>query len=150
MNMPLRPMAWLCVLALGAASGCGSDELNSPTAAKLRGLGNLYLEAAVIKNGKGPASEQEFKKHLRSLPDFIITENGLDPTAIDASLVSERDQEPIVIRYGLMIKQISAKSAPLVAHEKTGKKGKRLVGFANGTVELVDEARFQELTSATP
>jgi hypothetical protein len=150
MNSRLRPVAWLFLLALSALPGCGADELNSPTAVRLRGLANLYLDCAVPKNGKGPTSEQEFKKHVRSLPDFISKENGVDPKSIDASFVSERDQEPIVIRYGLTIKQISGTSAPLIAHEKTGKNGKRLVAFANGKVALVDEAQLQNLMSDKP
>jgi hypothetical protein len=145
-----RPVTYVVALALGTLAGCGSDELNSPTAVRMRGLANLYLDCAVPKNGKGPANEQEFKKHIRGLPEFVITGNKLDPKALDAAFVSERDQEPIVLRYGLTIKQISATSAPLIAHEKTGKNGKRLVAFANGKVDLVTEAQLQELTENKP
>jgi len=141
---------WLFLFALSILPGCGSDELNSPTAAKLRGLGNFYLEHAGAKGGKGPADEQAFKKYLRNLPDFVLKNNGLDPDAIDAAFVSERDQEPFVVRYGIKIDKISGTSAPLIAHEKTGKNGKRLVAFANAKVELVNEARLQELLAATP
>src|SRR5262245_58654208 len=147
-NFRLLPMIWLVLLALGAGAGCGSDELNSPTAVRLRGLANLYLDCAVAKNGKGPANEQEFKKHLRSLPDFVVQMNGLDPGALDAAFVSERDNEPLVIAYGVSISGMSGTSAPMVAHEKTGKNGKRLVAFANAKVELADEARIKELTAA--
>jgi hypothetical protein len=142
-------VTWLLLLAL-AAAGCGSDELNSPTAVKMRGLANLYLDCAVPKNGKGPANEQELKKHIRGLPSFILESNGVDPNALDALFVSERDGEPFVVSYGLSITGISGTSAPVVVHEKTGKNGKRLVAFANTKVELVDEARLQELTSAKP
>jgi hypothetical protein len=138
-------VAWLGLLALGAIPGCGSDELNSPTAVRLRGLAALYMDCAVSKNGKGPASEQEFKKHLRSLPDHVLSANGCDPKGIDAVFVSPRDQEPFVVQYGITITRISATSAPLVAYEKSARNGKRLVAFANGKAEHVDEARLQEL-----
>jgi hypothetical protein len=149
----MRRTKWLAsgllVLVLGAAPGCGSNELDSPTANKLRGLAKLYLDCAVSKSGPGPANEEEFKKHLRRLEGFVLKMNGVDPAALDEAFVSERDGEPFVIRYGVSIGHISGTSAPLVAHEKTGKNGKRLVAFANAKVEAVDEARFQELMSAT-
>ena len=142
--------AWLFLLALVAAPGCGSDEVNSPTAARLKGLATQYLDYAVAKNGKGPAREEDFKKHLRGQPGFVLEMNGLDPKAIDAAFVSERDGEPFVVLYGIMISQISGTSAPLVAHEKTGKGGKRLAVLANAKVEHVDEARLRELMSTKP
>jgi hypothetical protein len=144
------PASGLVVLVALAAPGCGSDELNSPTAVRLRGLANLYLDCAVSRNGKGPANEQAFKKHIRGLPEFVVRPSGVDPDDVDAAFVSERDQEPIVVLYGITISQISATAGPLVAHEKHGKNGKRLVAFANAKVEHVDEARFQELVSTKP
>jgi hypothetical protein len=148
-RLPLA--AWLLLLVLMAAPGCGgSDELNSPTAARLRGLATMYLDYAVAKKGKGPASEQELKKHIRNQPDVVLQTNGVDPAALDALFVSARDGEPFVVLYGVSISGISGKSGPLVAYEKTGKKGKFLVVYANVKVELVDEARLQELKAANP
>jgi hypothetical protein len=150
MAISLRWVIGLSMFALPTALGCASDELSSETAARLRGLAALYLDCAVARNGKGPANEQEFKKHLRSLRDDVLSSNGVDPKAIDTAFVSGRDQEPFVILYGLKITKISGTSAPLVAHEKTGKNGKRLVAFANAKVDHVDDARLQELKSAGP
>ncbi len=138
----------LLLLVLGAAPGCGSNELESPTANKLRGLAKLYLDCAVSKGGRGPASEQEFHKHLRRLEGFVLRMNGVDPAGLETAFISERDGDPFVVLYGVSITQISGTSAPLVAHEKTGKNGKRLVAFANAKVEAADEARFQQLTAA--
>ena len=145
-----RPVTWPLALALLAAPGCGSDELSSPTAAKLRGLATLYLDYAVSNHGSGPASEQVLKKHARGLPDFVVRANGVDPEALDAVFVSERDGEPFVVLYQIRLGRISGTQAALIAHEKTGKNGKRLVVFANAKVEHVDDARLQELTSAKP
>src|SRR5262245_58234824 len=143
-----RSAPWLLLLTLSVAPGCGSDELSSPTAVRLRGLAALYLDCTVARNGKGPASEAEFKKHLRGLPDHVLSSNGVDAKAIDSAFVSPRDEEPFVVRYGISITRISGTSAPVVAHEKTGRNGKRLVALANGKVEHVDDARLQELMSA--
>jgi hypothetical protein len=59
-------------------------------------------------------------------------------------LISERDQEPFVFIWGTPI-SFGVPNVPVLAHEKTGKNGKRLVAFANGEVELVEEERFQTL-----
>jgi hypothetical protein len=142
--------AALMLAALAGLPGCGSNELESPTAVKLKALANFYLDYAVAQHGQGPANEQALKKHIRSQPGFILKTNGLDPDAIDAVFSSERDQEPFVILYGLRITKISGESAPLLAHEKTGKNGKRLVAYANAKVDHVNEARFKELAAPQP
>jgi len=128
--------------------GCGAedDEVNSPTGVRLRGLATMILDYAVAA-GHGPADEQVLKKHMRTVPGFVLEMNGLDPKDIDSGFVSLRDGEPFVIRWGVGI-SISKENTPVLVHEKTGKHGKRLVAFANGKVEAVDEARFQELTAA--
>ncbi len=135
-------------MLLLAAPGCRSDGLDSPTAVRLKALANFYLDYAVAQHGRGPADEQALKKHLRIQPDFLLKTNGIDPSAIDSLFSSERDGEPFVILYGVQISRISGTSAPLVAHEKTGKNGKRLAVCANGKVELADEARLKELSPA--
>jgi hypothetical protein len=137
-------MSWWCLLLFLAGCG-GADELNSPTAVKLKGLGVLYLDFAANRSGAGPADEKEFKRHIRGLPDHVLSGNGLNPKDMDGAFVSARDQQPFVVRYGTPVTEISGKSAPLIAHEKTGKDGKRLVGFANGKAEHVTEERLKEL-----
>jgi hypothetical protein len=150
--MRVRPhVRWpllVVLVAVVALPGCGSNELDSPTAKKLRALGNFYLEHAVAKSGKGPVNEQEFKKHIRATPDHVLSVSGIDRASIDSLFNSERDQEPFVVVYGLTITKVGGDAAPLVAHDKTGANGKRLVGFANGKVELVDESRLNELLAA--
>jgi hypothetical protein len=150
-DIPLRAAPGLLVLALVALSGCGSsDELNSPTAARLRGISTYYLDLAFARNGPGPASEQELKKHMRRQERSDLLSNGIDPQLIDSTqFVSERDQEPFVVLYGLTIRKVTADSAPLVAHEKTGKDGKRLAVLANNKVRLVDEAGLEELKKSS-
>jgi hypothetical protein len=133
-----------------AATGCGSDELNSSTATKLKALATLYLDYAVAKRGQGPSSEQVLKNHMRSLPDFVLQMNGVGSEGIDAVFVSDRDQEPFVVLYGVTISGLSGTSAPLLAYEKTGKKGKRLVVFANTKVAHVDESQLPGLMSSKP
>jgi hypothetical protein len=138
--------SWLILPVAVALLGCGADERNSPTALKLKALANFYLDCAVGQQGRGPANEQAFKKHIRSVPDFQLKANGLDPAQLDATFVSDRDQEPFVVAYGSAVGRISGDSTQVVAHEKTGKNGKRLVVFVSTKVDLVDEGRLKQLT----
>ena len=144
----VRALTLMLFCSLIAISGCGSDELNSPTATKLKAIGNLYLDYAVAKNGPGPENEKAFRSHILSKPDGVLSTSGINRSEIDSLFKSDRDQEAFVVVYGLTIKGVSGTSAPLVAHEKTGKNGKRLIACANGKVELVDESRLQELLAA--
>jgi hypothetical protein len=141
-------LAGLALIKLVLLAGCGGNELESPTAIKLKALGNFYLDYAISNKNQGPANELVFKKHLKGLPDFLLKNAGLDPDAIDKAFVSERDQLPFVIVYGIPIGSVSGKSAPLVAYEKNGVNGRRLVGFANAKVDLVNDSRLEELKSS--
>jgi hypothetical protein len=141
----VRKLSVLCLAGFCAVSGCGPDEATVRATAQLKGLSNLYLDYAISRNGAGPATEQDFKKHLRGMPDHVLGSNGIDPKALDAAFISARDQEPFVVLYGLRISSISAKSAPVVVHEKTGKDGTLLAGCCNGKVEQVDSTRLKEL-----
>jgi hypothetical protein len=147
------PTIGLTLLALLAvsASGCGSDALSSPTAKNLRNLANLYLTYADSKgHGQGPSREEDFKAYVHGLPEFLLRNSGVDPKAVDALFVSERDRQPVVIVYGVSVKGITPTMAPLVAYEQSGKRGKRLAVYANTKVEEVDDARLRQLTSASP
>jgi hypothetical protein len=133
------------IAAMALLAGCSVDDpLRSPTAARLKGLATMYLDYAVAK-GTGPASEQVFKKHLQSVERMVLEMNGVDPKTVDDTFVSLRDHEPFVIIYGVGVGGMSGNKAPLVAYEKTGVGGKRLAAFANTKLELVDEARLNEL-----
>jgi hypothetical protein len=146
----VQSLALFTLFSLFALPGCGSDELESPTAAKLRTISNLYLTYAIGKNGQGPESEEGFKKYLRGLTDDILVPAGVDRKEIDSLFISERDGQPFVVLYGLKITGISGKSGSVLAHEKTGKNGKRLVALSNTKVEHVDESGFQDLLSVKP
>jgi hypothetical protein len=57
----------LAALALTTISGCGSNELESPTAVRLGKLSGFYLEYAIANNRKGPGNDQALKKQSVSL-----------------------------------------------------------------------------------
>jgi hypothetical protein len=140
------PAAW-CLLLAFAACGCSDDALTSPTALKMKGLANAYLDH-FVGVGDAPADEQALKKHMRGLRASVQYDYKIDPNNIDASFISERDNEPLVVMYGQGIGKISGDSKHVIAHEKTGKNGKRLVVFASTKVDHVNEAELERLKSA--
>jgi hypothetical protein len=144
----VRNAAGTLLLPLIAAVGCsGDDALNSPTALKMEGLANAYLDH-VVGAGDVPADEQALKKHMRGLRASVQYDYQIDPNNIDSSFISERDNEPLVVIYGKGIGKISGDSKHVIAHEKTGKNGKRLVVFASTKLDHVSEAELQRLKSA--
>src|SRR4051794_16862257 len=110
MRSSSRRALGLVVLGLLALPGCGPDELKSPAAVKLRGLANLYLDYAVARKGLGPPDEPAFRKHIRGVPEFVAKNAGIDPAALDQAFVSDRDQEPFVVLYGITISEIKGDS----------------------------------------
>ena len=148
MTVSIRSRRVTVWLPLFVVVGCASDDTASPTANKLRGIARIYLDYAVPKNGAGPADEAALKKHMKAMPDFVLASNGIDPAVGDALFVSDRDQEPFVVIYGQGIGAISGKSKQVIAHEKTGVRGTKLVTFVSGKVESADEAQLQQWLSA--
>jgi hypothetical protein len=144
----VRLFATIAIVGLLASLGCGGDSaLDSPTALKMKGLANAYLDH-VVGAGGVPADEGALKKHMRGLRGSVQYDYHIDPNNIDASFVSERDHEPLVVVYGQDIGKISGDSKHVIAHEKTGKNGKRLVVFTSTKVDNVDEAELNRLKSA--
>src|SRR5215218_4179150 len=86
-------------MLLAALTGCGGDNaLNSPTALKMKGLANAYLDHVVGANGP-PPNEAAFKKHMKGLRGSVQYDYKIDPNNIDASFISERDNQPLVVLY---------------------------------------------------
>src|SRR6476619_5866232 len=80
-----------------AISGCGPDNaLTSPTALHMKGLANAYLDHVVGANGP-PADEATFKKHLKGPRPSVQYDYHVNPDNLDASFVSERDGQPLVV-----------------------------------------------------
>jgi|SRR4051812_11345834 hypothetical protein len=133
----------LLLFVLVSVGGCAGK---SPDRAKeishVRALTTLYFRAASTL-GKNPANEQEFKDVIaKDKPDLKV----LGVSSSDELFTSDRDGQPIVILYGA-----AQKGGPggVVAYEQNGKEGKRLVGFKNGQVEEIDDARFAKLVPSS-
>src|SRR5262245_36105308 len=141
-------LAAIAIIGALLSPGCGADSaLNSPTALKMQGLANAYLDH-VVGAGGPPADEKALKKHMSGLRASVQYDYHIEPNNVDASFVSQRDNEPFVVLYGHGIGKISGDSKQVIAHEKTGKNGKRLVVFASTKVDIVSEAELNQLKSA--
>jgi hypothetical protein len=145
LRLKLRCGCALVVVALPLLGGCGGGkEYSAPLPeenVQLRQLAVFFGQYQSRNKGQMPRNEQELKSFIQS--------TGV--TDVDSVLVSKRDGQPFVVRYGKAggvggpPQPGKSPSEPVVAYEKTGVDGKRMVAFSTGRVELVDETRFQEL-----
>jgi hypothetical protein len=130
---------FLVFVLMLSANGCAqSDPLASPNAVTLRRVACVYLDYAAAKGG-GPANDAQLLAHAKNVALFDPLATGSDPLAGDAPLISQRDGEALVIRYGVRVSLARGLNAPPIAFENSGMNGTRLVAFANGKVACVDE-----------
>jgi len=92
---------------------------------------------------KPPADEAEFKTILAKAGDGVLKRAGV--RSVDDMLVSPRDSQPFVIAYGKAARRLLDEG--VVAYEQTGVSGRRLVGFALGYVQELDQQAFDQLLS---
>jgi hypothetical protein len=139
------PNLLLTTFALTSVIGCDrSDSLSSPTALQLQDLATVYIDYAVAK-GAGPANEQQLRKHVGNVPAFLMVSKDSKVGTATPNYVSKRDGEPFVIRYGVGFCPAEGDDAPVIACERSGKDGTRLVAYANGEVACLDEVAAREL-----
>lgn len=121
--------------------GCAAKLDTAPTVEPSIGfLARIFGDYAAA-NGKGPASEAEFKQHLESLGKERLEAMGL--ADLEKALVSPRDQQPYLVNYAWQPPPpMEPTKAAYVIAEKTGKDGKKLVGFATGTVKEMLDSEF--------
>jgi hypothetical protein len=135
------PLPVFVIVLLGFASvfGCGrvDDALASTTATRLQDLAHVYLDYAAAK-GTGPRSSQELERHLAVVPTFALQSLGAASTPPRNLFISDRDQAPFVVRYGVSITQCARESAPIIAHEQIGRDGTRLAVYADGRVACLN------------
>jgi hypothetical protein len=136
---------WLGLLAVALlATGCrrvGEKPL-SPEEQHLANFGRLYFAYRTEHKGKPPASAKELKAWAKTQGPDKLQKLGIDN--VDAAFVSLRDNEPF------QIVRLPRGMGPVLAHEKTGVRGNRLVMSSQGNVFEVDETRFQEMLQSGP
>jgi hypothetical protein len=132
----------MALSALFCVPGCrGKSPIQEQ--ASLRQLAVQYGQYAAKHEGMGPSGPQEFK-------EFIKENRPLSEQDIEKMFVSNRDHEPYVVFYKMLLTTPDANGGPALAHEKIGVEGKRLVALVTTRVEEADEDRLAELVPKTP
>ena len=147
---PLLAGGWAVVLvSCISLPGCGGGSSpREQQESNLRKLTVLYNQYRGENRGQAPASEDEFKGYLDSLPSETL--EGLDVTDAESLFTSPRDGKSYVLIYGSPGGPSDSGQPPVIAYEQEGKGGKRLVATSLGAIEEVDEARFKELVPDAP
>lgn len=121
-----------CLLGVNACLlvliGCGGGQnfsvadLNRENIQRLRNAYALY-ETSV---GRPPKNEEEFKDFLTSDRGTRIRLDrmGVTQDMVDSIFISERDNQPFVVRYG-----VSGMGDQAIIFEAQGVGGMRMVGF---------------------
>ena len=107
----------------------------SPTEKQLKGIAALYRGYGAAF-GKPPPNMQALKAWGEKLDKQKLAHFEIDN--VETLFVSERDGQPFVLV------QLPRGIGPVLAHEKVGAQGTRLVISSVGSVEEMDEARFQQ------
>ena len=141
----------ICV-TLALFSGCTGDRVASQVAAvsktNLQKLSNIY-SLYVVRNGyKGPKDEETFRDFLENDPSIEknIGYMGVGRDDFDKISISDRDNEPLLVRYGLKLPPMSPKQPQVL--ETVGVDGIRMVIMSNGDiVEVDDDAEYEKMAS---
>jgi len=138
----VRLLSILVTFALGSGCSCrhesGSAAESDPVLDQVMRVYGSHLRMPPYRP---PADEADFKKILAEAGDSILRRAGV--RTVDELLVSPRDSQPFVIAYGKQAPALLDKG--IVAHERTGVAGRRLVAYSLGYVSEVDEATFGSL-----
>ena len=148
MNTDAKPNLTMLVLAIcliGGLCGCSGrsglsefKDRNKTNVAKVSTCFKIYAS----RNGEAPESQEQL---VAFLSEERVAKNlerlGVDPLGLDEIFISERDGEPLKIRWGT--KWNPDLSIP-VAFETVGVDGVRLVG-ADVVIEVSDDSEYEEL-----
>lgn len=132
-----RCLALLVVIGLMAGGGCGAHhEESASILARIndsngKRLANLYAIHQSRHNFTGPADKAAFVKFIQQgmLPSELEG-TGVDPQDVEKLFVSERDQSPFFIRYGVVAPNWGV-SHQAVIFEERGSRG-RVAVFLTG------------------
>jgi len=130
-----------CFIAL---TGCGRSQAPDPhghAGSVLGELTKVYAGHLRASGFRPLADEAELKTILAQAGDGVLKRAGV--RSIDDMLVSPRDSQPFVIAYGKAARRLLDEG--VVAYEQTGVSGRRLVGFALGYVQELDQQAFDQL-----
>lgn len=136
--MPIRLCCSVLILAVVLPfAGCSESEPEEVVyqTSTMRGLAVAYGQFQSQNRGRPPKDEKMLRDFIVKLgPEWLASYNV---ASADELFESPRDGKPYVVIYG--------KPSFVVAHEVDGVDGKRFVADNVAAVQLVDEAKFQEM-----
>jgi hypothetical protein len=135
---PFHRMLLVCGVTLSGCllGGCGSWS-EDPLQSRLEALGRLNQRFQIAKR-RPPASETELRDFATSDGAAILAEFQIPD--VDTLFISERDGQPFHLYFGK-----DRERTGLFAHEQQGRDGKRMVAFAGGDIQLLDDGVFRQI-----
>jgi hypothetical protein len=92
--------------------------------------------------GKSPTNAEQIRDWAKKQPKEKLAQLGVED--VEKACVSPRDNQAYVVI------ELPMGMGPIVAHEKEGKGGRRLVVNSQGSVINADEEQFQSLLRSVP
>ena len=123
----------MCLLFLILVSGCGANKTSPQEERDIRRIALFYGKYIQRHRGEAPGNEQEFKEFIRK------SNPKVNP---DELLVSPRDKLPLIVVYK---ESAAGNQGAVVAYEKQGASGRRMVVMSTGEVRDLEEADFDAL-----
>ncbi|QDV73998.1 hypothetical protein [Botrimarina mediterranea] len=147
-----NPYRWtLCcgLLFVATVTGCSQSSPESTLASlnesNVQRLTNLYFAYQKKHDFNGPKDEQDFRQFIQGISPDKLSRIGVDSASIDTVFISDRDGQPLRVRY--RVKGSMMGSQEPVVFEAEGAEGMRMVGFLNMTQREVDAAEYDQLWS---
>ncbi len=134
--------AALILLLVGAiGAGCAPSVVvvnEDPGVENLRRIFEAYGQHIYASKGQTPRSTKELEKYLPPQED------------VSAILRSPNDGQPYVIHWGVHLAnpELAHPVLRVIANEKDGAGGVRCVLLSDGSVERMDQARFDSAVKA--
>jgi len=124
-------------------TGCGegrtSRDVYSTNIKKLHRCYQLFMDN---NNDRGPKDEAELKNYVKTnrTAMHILKRLDVTPETVDDIFISERDEEPFTVRYGL-----KGEADHAIVFEKTGVDGERLIALSK--VAAYGEQEYDDFLS---
>ena len=106
-------------------------------------LATMYSIFQTQHGFRGPKDESTLRQFIGEQDPQRMKVAGMDVSDVSSLFVSERDNQPFKVRYG--VNTVIRGPAMPVVFEAEGIEGKRQVGFTNGPMKEVDDAEYEKL-----
>lgn len=138
----------LILIGLLAISGCWNrvnpnSMIANANNSNVKRLATMYSIFQTQHGFRGPNDEAALRQFIGQQDPQRMKVAGIDISDVDSLFISERDNKPFNIRYG--VNTVMRGPAMPVVFESEGVEGKRQVGFTNGPMREVDSAEYEEL-----